>query len=814
MNADRRPLRDNQPFFASPSLRHGAMFILPLALAMPVLGQGSSSAPPPASAAKQDGGLQSSGKETFTVQFQDTDILQALQMLSIQGQKNIIAGKGVSGSVTANLFDVTVLEALDVILKANDLRYEEVGNFIYVYTRSDWEEMQQARRKKESRRFTLEYINAKDANEFVQPLISEVGKVSFLGQTEKGVAPDATSAGEDSWAFQAMLVVNDYPENLQAIADLLAEVDTPPMQVLVESTIVSTRVNEDNAFGVDFSIIGQVDFADFTNPLSAVNNLIQGNNVPGDKATDERGFQPADNRAIAGGTSVGRTGDAGGLKVGFVNDNVSAFLRVLDEVTDTMILARPRATALNRQRAQILVGERVGYLSTTQTETASTQTVQYLDTGIKLIFRPFISSNGSIRMELSPSVSEAVLRQVTSNSGDGVIIPDEKTNQITANVRMQDGQTLVLGGLFQEKTTMSRRQVPGLGDIPLLGAAFKGQDDKIERNEIIFLITPTILKDSVITKMGEDGIDFAESVRIGAREGLLPWSREALSDNHNRDALEAMAKGDTEKALYHTESSLRINKNQPEMQRLRSELDQTKPSEVYERDMMKRIIEKREETRKQSMIQAEKARAAATPPVVDPLAGSAAAQAAATVDPCAQELVVQDAHDPAPFDVLPPQNGDPNALLAAAAAVDAQETVTTEPVIVAEEPGIDSSLLATEPGVAVVDGTSPTEPIVAVEETGTSIANLETTGDPLVVETMSDAIAAAIGAVPQPVDPITHGGFSLAAALRTPFGLPWFRLLAAPRPEGFTSSSTAIANVHETPEELDEVESDFNESPE
>jgi type IV pilus assembly protein PilQ len=601
-----------------PQLVHGAMFILPLALVQPVLGQASGSAAP--AAGDDSKAIQATGKETFGVQFQDTDILQALQMLSIQGQKNIIAGKGVSGTVTANLFDVTVQEALDVILRANDLRYEEVGNFIYVYTRDDWEAMQQARRKKESRRFTLEYISAKDANEFVQPLISEVGKVSFMGQTERGVQADVSNAGEDSWAFQAMLVVNDYPENLQAIADFLAEVDTPPQQVSVESTIVSTRVNEDNAFGIDFSVIGDIDFADLTNPLAAVNNLIAGNNTPGEKATEELGFQPVDNRAAAGSSTVGRTSQAGGLKVGVISKNVSAFLRVLDEVTDTMVLARPRVMALNRQRSHILVGEKVGYLSTTQTETTATQTVQYLDTGIKLIFRPFISKDGSIRMELAPSVSEATLRQVTTDAGGGVVIPDEKTNEVTTNVRVKDGQTLVLGGLFQEKTTISRRQVPILGDVPILGNAFKGQDDKLERNEIMFLITPTIVHDSLIARTGDEGNAFAEAVRVGAREGLLPFSREKMSSSHNQQAIEALANGDTEKALYHTENSLRINSNQPEMIRLREQLDKKQPARVFERDMYKRIGEKRSELRREQEAELAAAAAAAQPAKRDPLA--------------------------------------------------------------------------------------------------------------------------------------------------------------------------------------------------
>ncbi|MFO0828120.1 MAG: hypothetical protein U0572_08215 [Phycisphaerales bacterium] len=549
-------------------------------------------------------------------------------MLSIQGQRNIITGKNVAGSVTANLFDVTVTEALDVILKALDLRYEEAGNFIYVYTREEWEQMQLARRKRESRRFTLEYISGKDANEFVAPLLSDTGKIAMLGTVERGMLPDTSNAGEDSWAFQSMLVVNDYPENLQAIADLLTEVDTPPAQVCVDSTIVSTRVNEDNAFGVDFTIIANSAFTDFVNPLGAVANLIVGNNTPGAKASDKLGFQPADNSAIGVGSTVGQTQGPGGLKVGVITDNVSVFMRVLDEVTDAVILARPRVLALNRQRAQILVGEKVGYISTTQTETTTTQTVQYLDTGIKLIFRPFISRDGSIRMELAPSVSEAVLRQVTSNVGGGVVIPDEKTNQVTTNVRVKDGQTMVIGGLFQEKTTIQRRQVPILGDIPIVNAAFTGQDDEIIRTEIIFLITPTIMHDALAAMWGKQGTEFAEAVRVGAREGTLPFSRERLSVAQNQKAYEALTAGNTELALHHTEASLRLNPIQPEMIRLRAELDKSQPSITFERDMMKRIMEQRTATQVDKPTQS-----MGVVPASDPLAPAAtSSQANATTE--------------------------------------------------------------------------------------------------------------------------------------------------------------------------------------
>jgi len=519
--------------------------------------------------------------ETFTVQFQDTDILQALQMLSMQGRRNIIASKGVTGTVSANLFDVTVMEALDVLMRANDLRMEEAGNFIYVYTREEWDEISRSRLKKVSRNFPLEYLNAKDAGEFISPLLSDVGKVSIVGDVEKGFQPSSTDGGSDSWAFQSMLIVSDYPDNLKSIESLLKEIDTPPAQVVVESTIVSSKVEQLDGFGVDVSIIGNLDIADLTNPLSGADELFNG-----DVGNDGQ-VANSMNTAVAGWDR------ASTMRVGVVSDDVSVFLRMLDSVTDTTVLARPRVMALNRQRAQILIGRRVGYLTSTTTQTATTQSVEFLDSGIKLIFRPFISSDGSIRMELAPSLSDAKIENVADSEGSELPVPNEDTSEIVTNVRVKSGQTLVLGGLFKEDTKIERRQVPGLGNIPILGDAFKGYDDELKREEIIFLVTPTIVKDDVAKVWADEAEEFAAAVRIGSREGLLPWSRDSLTTAQNQQALDALAKGDRDLALHHVENSLRLAPIQPEMIRMREELrGGASASEVeYQRSMMRRLLE-------------------------------------------------------------------------------------------------------------------------------------------------------------------------------------------------------------------------------
>lgn len=600
-------------------LPFGSVYALCATLAMPAVGQDA------AGGGSQDPQVEVTDYGVVDIAVQDADLAQVLQMLSMQARKNIITSKNVSATVTANLYDVTFYEALDSILTVNGFGYEEQGNFIYVYTKEELEARRKANRKTETRIFELDYLSAQDANEFVASLLSEDGKSSFRGDVPAGIKPDVGDVGADGYAFAAKVVVTDYPENLEKIASLLAELDTPAQQVLVEATILQTSVNEANAFGVDFSVLANINFNDVISPLGAVGNLLNGGG--------EGGVQPADNKAQAVTSTVGNTGGAGGFKVGILTDDIAVFVRMLDEVTDNTILARPRIMALNRQRAEVLVGARVGYLSTTATETTTTQTVEFLDTGIQLVFRPFISKNGMIRLELRPSVSEASLRTVTNADGAGVTIPDELTNELTTNVRVRDGQTMVLGGLFKESTRSTRRQVPLLGDIPIVGAAFRGHDDAVQRDEIIFLITPSIVKDELLWENGEEMLALAEMVRVGARSGLLPFSREKMTANYAQSAMDAANAGDTELALYHINNALRLNPNQPELLAMRQRLTGV-DEKHFERSLFERMMD-REMTGQQQGGSAQAPQSKT--PKRDPLAGNATSKWDRPATPPAQE---------------------------------------------------------------------------------------------------------------------------------------------------------------------------------
>ncbi|MEL6310863.1 MAG: hypothetical protein AAFQ17_00620, partial [Pseudomonadota bacterium] len=431
----------------------------------------------------------------------DEDLNTVLQLLGIQAQKNIVTGQSVAGRVTANFFGVTFYEALDAILNVNGYGYIERGSFIYVYGLEELERIEEATRTRKSEVVNLNYISAIDLQAFVEPMLSDIGSITISPEVGEFSIPGENPTGAESFAGVSTVVVTDYEEVVDEILEMIERIDTRPAQVLVEATILQTSLNEANAFGMDFSIIDDLDFSDFVGsggPLGVIPSLIsgQGGTLVGGAETPIAA--PADGSGGGVTSTSGNTTGPATLRAGVVSGDIAVFLRLLDEVTDTTILSTPKILTLNRQSARVLVGEKVGYLSTTSTETATTQTVEFLDTGTQLYMRPFVSDDGFIRLELKPQVSTAEIRTVTDSGGAAVTIPDELTNELVTNVMVRDGQTVVLGGLFREATTATRRQVPFLGDIPILGAPFRGHDDATERQEIVFLIKPTIVNDQVL----------------------------------------------------------------------------------------------------------------------------------------------------------------------------------------------------------------------------------------------------------------------------------------------------------------------------
>lgn len=474
------------------------------------------------------------------------DINKILTLLSRYAHRNILASKSVSGTISADLYGVDFYEAMDAILHANGFGYEERGNCIYVYTAEELAERQRAERRPITSVKRLNYMTAADASAFVTPLLSDRGSIAISGEASAGFQPSISDGGANGFAYADTLVIRDFQENVDEILAVLTELDRRPRQVLIEATILEARLTEDNAFGVDLSIVLDNNLGIFSDPLNVVDSMITGAVSDGDPVYERFG-NSGGIQSTVGNVAQGK----GGFKFGYITKNVAAFVRAMDRVTDTTVVAKPTLMVLNRQRANLLVGAKLGYLSTTATETSTTQTIEFLEVGTQLTVRPFVSDDGFVRLEIKPSVSDGVTSQVGS-----FVIPNQTSNEMQTNIMVRSGQTIVLGGLFKEDTAVTREQVPLAGDLPIVGNAFKGRDDVTKRTEVIFLITPTVMKDESMYAAGETVRNNIETVGMGARNGLLPWSRSKQTAAHMQKAVDHYERGENDKALLYTKMAL------------------------------------------------------------------------------------------------------------------------------------------------------------------------------------------------------------------------------------------------------------------
>ncbi|MCL2641524.1 MAG: secretin and TonB N-terminal domain-containing protein, partial [Phycisphaerales bacterium] len=431
--------------------------------------------------------------ETFSVQ--DLDINTALHFLSLQAHKNIIASKNVKGTVTVNLYNVTFAEALHALLEPNGFGYIEKGNFIYVYTVEEMAIEREKNRKVESRVFRLNYLSAADASILVKPMLSERAVVALTAPPGVGLPREASDTGGNGYATDDALVINDYAENLADVALKLRELDIRPKQVLVEATILNATLSDTNALGVDILSMSGIDFPTIGSVISPL--------VGQTESSDSKFERTVDNVRTPGqlaghlnpfygtqgtvGTDFAGSVPNGGLTLGLLSNHISMFVRALESVTNVSVVANPKVLTLNKHRGTVLVGRQLGYMTTTTSTTTSEQTVSFIDVGTKLVFRPFIGDNGYVRMEIRPEDS--------GGSIDDKGIPHKSTAEVTTNVNVKDGRTVVIGGLFRESTTAGRGQVPILGNIPIIGSMFRQTSDDIQRQEMIVLITPHIMSD-------------------------------------------------------------------------------------------------------------------------------------------------------------------------------------------------------------------------------------------------------------------------------------------------------------------------------
>lgn len=485
------------------------------------------------------------------VRFRDAHVFDALEMLSEKAQRNIIVANGVSGTISVALRKVTFDEALRAVLDAADLTAEARGNAIFVSAKKPAE----PQRPVEARLFRLKYISAAEAEAFLKPLLDEHCSLTRSAESQQGIGSDKEAAGGNNPAGADVLLLVAPREKVDLATAILNDIDVRPQQVLVEATIMRATLNDNNALGIDFNTLGGVDFQSL-NAVSPEVRSVTGGAIPHHRLDDSNFTIRTDFKDVV---------PTGGFTFGIVKDQVAAFIRALEQVTDVSIMANPKVLTLNKQRGEVIVGRRDGYITTTVTETAAVQSVEYLETGTKLIFRPFIAGDGYVRMEVHPEDSNGGLTAAN--------LPFQETTEATTNILLKDGHTILIGGLFRERSTAGRTQVPLVGNIPVVGKFFGVTQDQTTREEVIILLTVHVLSgDEKETAAFESLQDDVERLRVGARRGLMGTGREQLAEARYRAAVEALRRGAIDEAICDANMALQLNSRHVEAIRLREQL--------------------------------------------------------------------------------------------------------------------------------------------------------------------------------------------------------------------------------------------------
>jgi len=417
--------------------------------------------------------------EPISVNLKDVDLKDFFRLIHEISGLNVVLDPNVKGTLTVVLDDVPWDQALDIVLKNNDLARELEGNVLRIATVETLRKEAEARRaqidaealavdKVSVTRF-LSYAKAKDVLITVKKFLSQRGDV---------VADDRTNA----------IVINDIPKVMPTIDRLLTQLDRKTQEVEIEARVVAATRNFARDIGT------QLGFG-WGNGSSAIG----GNAQAGSSPTTVGGLTPgyitttSSTGSGSGATiplfsNLGSTSPTSGLT--FLNASntvrIDAVLSMAESRGLLKVLSRPRIVTQNNILAQVKQGVRVPIV--TQAQLGGPPTVTYVDAFLRLTVTPQITSESTIFLNID-------VENTTPNFGQEVQgNPELITQQATTQVLVTDGGTVVIGGVIQTQNSININQVPLLGNIPYLGNLFKHTQVSTSNQELIFFITPRIIQ--------------------------------------------------------------------------------------------------------------------------------------------------------------------------------------------------------------------------------------------------------------------------------------------------------------------------------
>lgn len=318
-----------------------------------------------------------------------------------------------------------------------------------------------------------QHASAAALAESVSKALAE-GPVAATGAARSG--PASISADEATNA----LIIRATPGALKEIEALLQRLDQPPVQVMIEATIIEVTLNNDFRFGLDWRI----------NPSSR----------------DSFSLSRVASGAVAPAFP--------GFSYSYINQDVNVAVNALSAKTDVQVISTPRIIAMENETASLQVGDEVPVLTQTAQSVENPNApivnqIEYRDTGVLLRVKPRVNGNGQVVLEVAQEFSE-VARTIES----GIDSPTIQQRRLESTLTVQDGGTVALGGLIRGSRARGRTGVPWLSSIPVLGAAFRTEEREQDRTELVVFLTPRVLRTAGdIADAGARAVEDAQALR-------------------------------------------------------------------------------------------------------------------------------------------------------------------------------------------------------------------------------------------------------------------------------------------------------------
>ena len=430
----------------------------------------------------------------LSLEFQDVSVRTILEVLAQHTNTNIVASDSVSGNITLRLINVPWDQALDIILKSKNLDKRVNGNVIWVapaaeLAKQEADELKAQQEKKVLDPLRTEYIRLNYAKaENVRTLIEAGRATSDRSSSNTSLLTDRGTVTIDTRTNT--LIVKDTAETISNIRDLISKIDIAVKQVMIEARIVSATDTFSKELGVKWGILSQGAASNRNllvgGNLSTIDNLktyTTATNADGTTYPVYSGLTAANNLSV----NLGAANPAGSIAFGLLSISdllLDLELSAMQADNKGEVISSPKVLTADKQTARIMSGTQIPYQEASASGATSTS---FVEAALSLEVTPNITPEGRIGMDLSiENGSPTIVNGATAVSKDS----------IKTNVVVDDGQTVVLGGVFKNTLGNDVTKIPFLGDLPYVDRFFKRTSKTNNKQELLIFVTPKLVNDT------------------------------------------------------------------------------------------------------------------------------------------------------------------------------------------------------------------------------------------------------------------------------------------------------------------------------